>query len=94
MERAIVPKVFFLKENQRFRAIYFDEGDKIDEITVVVREQEENDLCGEMVEDLLFIYQDSIIGKVVTLFHEVLHFINWRFLGNTELVDKLIDFWL
>jgi len=48
-------------------------------------------LIGFCYENLILIFPQSSIRKVDTIFHEFLHWINYKFLDNKEWIDRLID---
>jgi len=87
----VLPFVMFMSKREFPKILEFidEEGDYfLDEITV---EPPYRFLLGFCYEGLILIFPQGSLEKVETIFHEFLHWINYKFLSDKEWIDNLID---
>jgi len=84
-----LPKVFFLKKGEYPILIYRDRFGKV-EIETEFQTKEDEELLGLIVYDHIFIFPQSTGGKILTIIHELCHWINFKTL-DMNWIDELID---
>lgn len=84
------PKVFNIERGILPRVIFFSKKhiEIEQEFSPLARDE---DLLGLQALNFIFIYPQSSLEKVLTIFHEYLHWLNFKTLDK-EWIDSLIDF--
>ena len=85
--------IIFWNSTQIPAVFIFDEKNNVAEIHSVVPKEDE-DLLGYQVFDLIFIFPQSRLSMIRTIFHEILHWINWKTLDKTfidDLIEKVVQ---
>lgn len=85
------PHVHFAKRGEMPKVMIYDKyGKKI--VTIYYEEYKEGkELAGLAIFDEVFIFPQSTFNKILTIFHEFLHWLNYKLIIDSERIDKLID---